>query len=71
MRALLGTASHFCEVVALKLRTVQIGTALSLKNLRVIRRGAQAMYKRGGAVIPLGRDVGVSGDARPSVDSGN
>jgi len=27
MRALLGTASHFCEVVVLKLRTVPIGTA--------------------------------------------
>ena len=28
IRALLGTASHFCEVVVLKLRTVPIGTAL-------------------------------------------
>jgi len=26
IRALLGTASHFCEVVVLKLRTVPIGT---------------------------------------------
>jgi len=29
MRALLGTASHFCEVVVLRLRAVPIGTALS------------------------------------------
>ena len=33
-----------------KLRTVQLGTALSLRMLRVSRRGAQAMYKRGAAV---------------------
>ena len=45
IRALLGTASHFCEVVVLKLRTLPIGTALSLRTLRLIRRGAQAMYK--------------------------
>ena len=37
IRALLGTASHFCEVVVLNLRTVPIGTALSLRILRVIR----------------------------------
>jgi len=43
IRARLGTASHFCEVVVLKLRTVPIGTALGI--LRVIRRGAHAMYK--------------------------
>ena len=36
IRALLGTASHFCEVVVLKLRTVPIGTALSLRTLRVV-----------------------------------
>ena len=33
MRALLGTASHFCEVVVLKLRTVPIGIALSQRML--------------------------------------
>ena len=54
MRALLGTASHFCEVVVLKLRTVPPGTALSLRTLRVIRRCAQAMYKHGAAAIFLG-----------------
>ena len=32
IRALLGTASHFCEVVVLKLRTVPIGTALRLRE---------------------------------------
>jgi len=47
IQALLGTASHFCEVFVLKLRTVPIGTAPSLRILRVIRRGSQAMYKRG------------------------
>ena len=31
IRALLGTASHFCQVVVLKLRTVPIGTALNLR----------------------------------------
>jgi len=60
IRALLRAASHFCEVVVLKLRTVPIGTALSLRILRVIRRGAQAIRKRGVAVIPLGGDVGGS-----------
>ena len=34
IRALLGTASHFCEAIVLKLRTVPIGTALSLRILR-------------------------------------
>jgi len=33
--ALLGTSSHFCEVVILKLRTVPIGTALNLRTLPV------------------------------------
>ena len=37
MRALLGTASHFCEVVVLKLRTVQ-------ERLRDFER-AEATYK--------------------------
>jgi len=37
---------------------VPIGTALSLRILRVIRRGAHAMYTRGAAVTPLGRDGG-------------
>ena len=40
LRALLGPAAHFCEVVVRKLRTAPIGTALSLIILRVIRRGA-------------------------------
>jgi len=32
VRALLGTASHFCPVVVLKLRTVPLGTALSRRE---------------------------------------
>ena len=31
VRALLGTAPHFCEAVVLKLRTVPLGAALSLR----------------------------------------
>ena len=53
MRALFGTAAHFCKVVVLNLGTLPIGAALSLRILQVIRRGAQATYKRGAAVIPL------------------
>ena len=45
IRALLGTCSHFREVVVLKSRTVPNGTTLSLQMIRVIRRGAQAVYK--------------------------
>ena len=37
IRALLGTASHFCEVVFLQSKTVPNGTTLSLGILRVIR----------------------------------
>ena len=33
IRARLGTAAHFCEVVVLKLRTVPLGTALSGSNV--------------------------------------
>ena len=40
IRALLGTDSHFCEVVVLTLRTVPIGTDPSLRIVRVIRRDA-------------------------------
>ena len=47
IRARLGTAAHSCKVVVLKFRTVPIGTALNLRILRGIRRGAQAVYKRG------------------------
>ena len=47
IRAHLGTFSHFCLVVVLKLRTVPLGTGLSQRILRVNRRGAQATYKRG------------------------
>ena len=43
IRALLGTAARFCEVVFLKLRTNPNGTALNLRKFQVIRRGAQAM----------------------------
>ena len=42
MRALLGTASHFCEVFALKSRTVPNDTAVSLRVLAhgmLTRRG--------------------------------
>ena len=49
IRALLGTAPHFCQTVVLELRTVPNCTTLSLRILRVIRRGARSMYKRGGA----------------------
>jgi hypothetical protein len=35
-----------------------IGAALSSRILQVIRRGAQAMYKRGAVVTPLGKDGG-------------
>jgi len=58
MRALHGTASYFCEVVVLELRGALIGTALNLRIFRVIRRGAQAMYKRGDALNPLGGEIG-------------
>jgi len=37
MGALLGTASHFCEVVDLKSRIVPNRTILNLRVLRVIR----------------------------------
>ena len=40
IRALLGTASQFCEEVVLKSRTVPNG--ISLRILPVIRRGAQS-----------------------------
>ena len=46
IRALLGIASHFHEALLLKFRAVPLGTVLNLRVLRVIRRGAQAMYKR-------------------------
>ena len=46
IRTLLGTASHLCEVVVLQARTVPNGATLTLRILLVIRRGAQAMYKR-------------------------
>ena len=36
IRALLGTASHFCEASALELRTVPNGTTLGLRILRAI-----------------------------------
>jgi len=52
IRALLGTALHFCGVIVLKLITVPLDTALSLRILRVNRRGAHAMYKRGGGELP-------------------
>jgi hypothetical protein len=42
-RALLKAAPYFCEAIVLKLRTVLLGTALSLSILGVSRRGAQAM----------------------------
>ena len=41
LRALLGAASHFCEVVVFKSRTVPNGTTLNLGIFRVIRRGAR------------------------------
>ena len=46
--------AHFSEAIVLKSRTVQNCTTLSLRILRVIRCGAQAMCKRGAAVISLG-----------------
>ena len=50
-RALLGTASHFCKIVVPKLKTVPIGTALSLIILRVIRRGPASSDLRGGHLL--------------------
>jgi len=47
IRALLGTASDYCEAVVFQSRTVPSGTALGLSILRVVRRGAQAMYNLG------------------------
>ena len=41
IRALLGTASHYCEAVVLELRTVPSGIALDLRMPLVVRRGAQ------------------------------
>ena len=38
IRALLGTASHFCEVVVLKLRTVPFGTALKSRGWQYHRQ---------------------------------
>ena len=49
IRALLGTASQSCEVFVLQARTVPNGSTLTSRILRVIRRGAQAIYKRGAA----------------------
>ena len=46
IRARLGTASHFCEAVVLRSRSVPTCTTLSRRILRVIRCGAQTMYKR-------------------------
>ena len=43
IRALLGTASHLCEAVVPKSGTVPVGTALDLRILLVVRRGAHAM----------------------------
>ena len=34
IRALLGTSSHFCEEVVLKMRTVPIGTAPAVERIR-------------------------------------
>ena len=39
--------SHFCDAVVLKSRSVLNCRTLYLRIFRVIRRGAQAMYKRG------------------------
>jgi len=58
MRALLGTAAHLCKKVLIGLRTAPIGIAISSTILRVIRRGAQAICKRGSSVTPLGKDGG-------------
>ena len=56
IRARLGTAAHFCDIGVLKLRNVPIGTAFSLRILRVIRRGARAMYKQLTSIaVPAGR----------------
>jgi len=53
-RVLLGNAPHFCDALVLKLGTAPLGTALNLRVLRVIRRGAHAMYTRWAAATPLG-----------------
>ena len=51
MRALLGTASHFCEVVVLKLRTVPIGTARKDLSMMAVL-GWGALKSRGGGLHP-------------------
>ena len=53
LRSLHETALHFCEEVVFNLRTVPIGTALSIRIVRVIRRCAQAMYTCRAAVITI------------------
>ena len=57
MQALLGTPAHFREVVVLESTPVPIGTALGSRILRVIRRGAQAMYKCGASNSRRARPV--------------
>ena len=66
----LENASQFCEVVVLKSRTTPNGTTLSLRIARVIRRGAQAMYKRG-ATEPIKLSRGRQLTARAWAQSGS
>ena len=51
IRARLGTAAHFCEGVVLNLRTVPIGTALSLRILRGCVRSRRSSDERLGSVL--------------------
>ena len=46
IRALLGTASRFCEAVVLELGTVPNDATLGLRILQVVRRGAHATYNQ-------------------------
>ena len=46
IRALIGTASQYCEAVVLESSAVPSGTTLGSRILLVVRRGAQAMYNQ-------------------------
>ena len=46
IRALLGTASRFCEAVVLELGTAPNDLTLGLRILQVVRRGAHATYNQ-------------------------
>ena len=53
IRALLGTALHFCEVVLVGPRTVPNSAALSLRILRVTRCGGSLGRKQTGTNVQI------------------